>query len=903
MVIDQLPPAQPFNAKYVKKLISNELGELKDDLLNFSSFHAAKRLSGFFDGIVREAFRSIKSTDEFCLIAGGSYAGEELCPYSDIDIMILISDGLEQSEVEVKLKDFFYLFWDASVDLAQSVRTISEATALMRTDLNTYTSFINSRFIDGNPDIYKKFKDEFYEINSGSVFFVELMKNLRKRRLINVMTDNDIFLLEPDVKEGIGGLRDYSYCEWVYFMTKGRDEQPAGRDFISRLNTWNNNALKRLNDFEIDSLLEAKGFILKTRIMMHLLAGKKVDRLNFDLQEGIAGAFFYKDGKFLNKIEYFMHDYYKSAKNMHIISRLIINLLIKPAILTRLGTKKNIIVTGKTLKIDENLYNEDGLISVKSGDKFLSDPDNIFKLLDIYQSTGERLDMFAVNLLKNAAGIHAREIKNSATAKAYFINLLKKKKRVYQTLLLMHETNVLSALIPEFEKIDSLSTNDIYHVYTVDAHSLKGVNYLQDMVNLKINRELKFIFEDMDETDMLILNFSLLLHDIGKGYSANHEKIGSKIAVKVAKRLGMGEDERSCIGFLILNHFLMPLTSERRDIHDPATIKSIAAVAGSLDRLKLLFMISICDSMAVSRTRFNSWRKMLLVELFERTSSFIRKSDEYFKTDELYIKNLQEYVSGYINKRGYNFLKKFDGDLKLLESFLTEYISGFYSPRKYLVRENPENILLHLKLFSKISPRHNFNFLAKTHIGEDYYEIVICGADKETIFSDITGVLSYFDFNILSADINTRKDGKFIDTFFINHIYRKIDGNIDWHKLRNTFYNVFNGNISLEQMFRKKINKESLYKKTAPRVSSSVEIYNNLSDEFTVIEIQALDRKGLLYDIGRIFNKFGINIFSSKITTQGNKAYDTFYVKYENGEKIKSLLAIKRIKRNIVEEL
>ncbi len=929
--------------KDLKEKIALEYKFLKDDLLNFSSFHTTKRISLFFDSLIIEAFPDIKTQSDFCLIAGGSYSNLELCPYSDVDIMIITRDGLYQDDVAKRLKDFFYLFWDASVDLAQSVRTVSEAIGLMKTDFNTYTSFINARYITGNKKLYDGFKNEFKKIDARSIFLVELMKSLRRRRLINVMVDNDIFLLEPDVKEGIGGLRDYSFCEWVYYIAKkpfaplnflhnnpniinyeseilfnGSGILDNNKDNSSKDRNGNAHGRENGGDvisetfklMQLDSSLNAKDiinlyngkeFILKVRVMMHLVAQKKIDNLTFDIQEKIAHAFYYKDGKFLNKIEYFMHDYYINAKNMHIISRLIINFLIKPTILIQKSRQVYNLNIEKAVNLDNNLYFEDGLICIRDRREFLTDVKNIFKLLDAYQATGERLDAESINLLKIACSTYRKLIKNDDYAKNFFINLLKKRKRVYQTLLLMHETKILSALIPEFENIDSLSTNDVYHVYTVDAHSLNGIHYLEDMVNLRINKDLKETFEHLKGDDLLILNFSLLLHDIGKGYSAHHEQVGSKIAVKVAKRLCFDEKSQNCAGFLILNHFLLPLTSERRDIHDPATIKSISYTVKDIRHLQFLFIVSLCDSMAVSKTRFNSWRKMLLVELYDRTLMFLKDSEEYFRNDLYYIDRVYKYVLKFVGKKGYNFLKGIG--IVNLKSFIDDYIGKFYSANRYLMRESPENILLHLKLFSKITDKHKFNFVAKAHIEEDYYEIVICGEDKKTIFSDITGVLSYFDFNIMSADINTRRDGKFIDTFFVNHIYKKVDGKIDWHKLRNTFFNVFNGKELLYDMFKKKSQSERLFKKSAPHVSNSVEVYNNLSDEFTVIEIQALDRKGLLYDIGIIFNRFDINIFVSKITTQGNKAFDTFYVKDNEGHKIKSLLNIRKIKKMVIEEL
>ena len=893
--------------KDLKERIKLKYKNLKEDLINYDSFYAARQVSEFYDSVIIQAFSGIGGRDDFCITAGGSYSNLELCPYSDIDIMIIIKDGLNQENVAKDLKAFFYLFWDAGVDLSQSVMTISEAAGLMKKDLNTYTSFINTRYIAGNKDLYEGFKKDFKKIDTKSFFLVELMKSLRRRRLINVMSDNGLFLLEPDVKEGIGGLRDYSYCEWVYYMTTGESmpSPSAGEsggddaEIDAEMKIMDMLKVKKMHSSlskeDIADFYGGKKFILKTRIMMHLLAQKKVDKLTFDIQENVANAFYYKDGKFLNKIEYFMHDYYLNAKNMHNISKLLINLLIKPRILISRykSNEKNGII------LENNIYLENGFIAVQDKELFLSGVKNMFNLLNIYQSAGYMLSAESVNLLKISGKKYRKIIKNSDYAKDFFITLLKNKKRVYQTLLLMHETKILSALIPEFEKIDSLSTNDVYHVYTVDAHSLNGIYYLENTVNFKINRELKETFEDLNAEDMLILNFSLLLHDIGKGYSAHHESIGSKIAVKVAKRLGLSESIQNCIGFLILNHFLLPLTSERRDIHDPATIKSVAGAVKDVRRLKLLFIVSICDSMAVSKTRFNSWRKMLLTELFDRTVSYLKNTEEYFKSDMYYIENVSETAKKLKGKRGYNFLNNID-DLK---GYITDFVSLFYSPNKYLTRESPENILLHLKLFSKISPRHRFNFVAKPHIDEDYYEIIICGEDKKTIFSDITGTLSYFDFNIMSADINTRKDGRFIDTFFVNHIYKKVDGNIDWHKLRNTFFNVFNGKVSLEDMLKSKRKSESLYKKAGPRVSNSIEIYNNISGEFTVIEIQALDRKGLLYDIGKIFNVFDINIFASKITTQGNKAFDTFYVKNGQGGKIRNLLYIRKIKQAVMDKI
>ena len=646
----------------LKQKIKSKYALLKDNLFNYDSFHTAKEISLFYDSIIIEAFSLIKGGSEYCIVAGGSYSNLELCPYSDIDIMILTENGLSAEDSARDIKDFFYLFWDAGVDLAQSVMTSAEAIELMSSDLNTYTSFINARYITGNKSLFDKFTSDFKKIDAKLIFLKEIMKSLRKRRLINVMTDNDIFLLEPDVKEAIGGLRDYSYCGWIYYLgvkdifpnLDGGGEiveckckfKKAEEMVIAALKA--NNADTSLKKEDITNLYEGKKFILKTRIMMHLLAGKKNDRLTFDVQENIANAFYYKDGKFLNKIEYFMHDYYLNAKNIHNISKLIINILIEPKILiSKYKEKKQ-----KEIIIENNFFLNNGLIAIKNKELFLSEGRNIFNLLNLYQTSGYRLNAESVNLLKIGGIKYAGKIKNGNFSKDFFMNLLKNKKRVYQTLLLMHETKILSALIPEFEKIDSLSTNDVYHVYTVDAHSLNGIFYLENMANFKINNELKEVFEDLSPEDMLILNFSLLLHDIGKGYSAHHESIGSKIAVKIAKRIGFDSNVSDTVEFLILNHFVLPLTSERRDIHDPATIKYIAGIVKDVRRLKLLFIVSICDSMAVSKTRFNSWRKMLLVELYEKTLSYIKNTEEYFKDDGYYINMVYEYADT-------NYKKKF----------------------------------------------------------------------------------------------------------------------------------------------------------------------------------------------------------------------------------------------------
>ncbi len=892
---------------------------LKDDLLNYDSFHTVREISMFYDSIITEAFSGINGREDFCVTAGGSYSKLELCPYSDIDIMIIIKDGLNRENTAKNLRDFFYLFWDAGIDIARSVMSVMDATLLMKKDLSTYTSFIDARYICGNKDLFGNFKNSLEKIDAKSIFSVEFMKNLRRRRLINVMVDNDIFLLEPDVKEGIGGLRDYSYCEWVCRLNLFGSSSNMISSIIFGKNKFVTGGDEKIDKDAITGTLKAimpntslsagdiidiyngKKFVLKVRIMMHLLAQKKVDRLTFDIQEDIAGAFYYKDGKFLNKIEYFMHDYYLNAKNIHVVSMLIINLLVKPRVLIRKHNRNNNsgYENETNVNLGKNLYLENGLIALHDRDLFMSDVNNIFNLIDTYRLTGYRLETESINFLKIAGEKYGKFIKNNGFAKDFFVGLLKSKKRVYQTLLIMHETKILSALVPEFEKINSLSTNDVYHIYTIDAHSLNGVYFLENMINLKIHREFKEIFKDLSGDDILILNFSLLLHDIGKGYSARHEIIGAGIAVKIAKRLGLSNNIRDYIGFLILNHFLLPLTSERRDIHDPSTVKSIANIVKDARHLKLLFIVSICDSMAVSKTRFNSWRKMLLTELYERVLSFLENAEGYFKSDSYYIEEVYKLADGLKGRRGYNFLNGVN-DLK---GFITDYVDKFYSPNKYLTRENPENILLHLKLFSKISLKRGFNFVAIPHIKEDYYEIVICGEDKKTIFSDITGVLSFFDFNIMSADINTRKDGRFIDTLFVNHTYKNVGEDIDWHRLRNTFFKVFNGNISLNEMFKKKDKSESLYKKSTPRVFNSVEIYNNISDEFTVIEITALDRKGLLYDLGRIFNGFNIDIFVSKITTQGNKAFDTFYVKNDYESKIKNPLHIGKIKQTIMREI
>ncbi len=894
----------------IKNELTSQFKTLKDDLLNFSSFHAAKKISVLFDTLITDVFLKSIPLDDLCLIAGGSYSNLELCPYSDIDLMILYNENINYDTLNKKLKGFFYLFWDASIDLAQSVRTIKDAINLMETDLNTYTSFVNARYIAGNKDLYDDFKDRFRNIDASGIFLIDVMKNLRKRRLINVMVDNNIFLLEPDVKDGIGGLRDYSWCEWAYYIAK---KPVAFLNFLHNTgingisyDIFSDRTINTGNDGEVGredliDLYNSKEFILKIRIMMHLIASKKVDRLTFDIQEKVASAFFYKDGKFLNKIELFMQDYYLNAKNMHIVSRLIINLLIKPSFLiqkSRLASRAKI---ETSVNLGDNFFFDNGLISIKDKEKFLSDIENPFKLLEIYYLTGERLDAESINLLKKASFLHKKNIRDNGTAKNFFLNLLKKKKRVYKTLLLMHEIGLLGALIPEFEKINSLSTNDIYHIYTVDAHSLNGIHYLEEYVNLRIHKDLKDVIIDISEEDMLILNFSLLLHDIGKGYSSRHEKVGAKIASKIAERLGFSNQAEKISSFLILHHFLLPLTSERRDMHDPATIRAVADTLKDIKHLKLLFAISLCDSMAVSPARFNLWRKTLLVELYYKTLSYLENKAGYLKKERPYADEIYEYTLSHIGENGYSYLKNIL-DININE-YIKNYLNSFYYVNKYLMRHPPEKILLHMAMLEESKKLGFFNYKAILSPDNDYYELIICGPERKSIFSDITGILSYNDFNIMSADINTRKDENFIDVFFIHHIYKKRPDELNWNKIMDTLRSVFEGKLSLAEMFRKKIERDIIFKKTSPHVALSCDLYNNLSDEFTVIEIQAQDRKGLLYDIAKVFNRFDINILVSKITTQGDKAFDTFYVKDEHGNKIKNMITINKIKKSFIDIL
>jgi len=921
-----------LTSSIVKSKISSEFKSLKQDLIDLSSFDIAAKISAVIDNIIIDAFNENIFSDDVCIIAAGSYSNNELCPFSDIDLMILTENDAEQEILTKKLKNFFYLFWDAAVDLSQSVRTVKEAIDLMEKDLNTYTSFINARYIIGNIKLYNDFKFKFKKIKAKDIFLTEIMKSLRKKRLINVLVDNDIFLLEPDVKDGIGGLRDYSWCEWIYYVL---DKPAESLKFLHYHNIYanilNNENLygdAALNYSDIKYFIKSKEFILKTRIMMHLLSGKKIDRLTFDIQEKVASAFFYRDIKFLNKIELFMHDYYLNSKNLHINSKIILNELIKKPLLLNYrldindknGSSKNIIIKKINdefgiINAQDNITIEKGYIYIKNKEKFLSVPENSFLLLEIFLKTGRRLDMESVNLLKRAYFLHKNNIVNNKTAIVFFTELLKSKKRVYETLLLMHETNLLSALLPEFEKINSLSTNDVYHIYTVDAHSLNGIHILEEFVNFKMHKDLKNIVFDVNEEDMLILNLSMLLHDIGKGYAPHHEKIGSKIAVKISKRLGIEEKSYEMIHFLILNHFLMPLTSERRDMHDPITIKMIADVCKDIKHLKFLFVISLCDSMAVAPGRFNSWRKMLLVELYNKTYAYIEDSMNYYNHNQdfsFYVDEIYNDTVSEMNKnQAVNFdIKSLNGENSFnpetVKEYIKNYLNSFYYPVKYIQRNSSKKIVSHIKLLSGINDEHIFDYAVSPNKEANYFEFTICGRERKNIFSDITGTLSYFDFNIMSADINTRKDGNFIDTFFINHIYKDINSDIEWDRIANVIGQIFNGaltSVSISDMFNKKIESYKIYKKSTPHVSSACDFYNNLSEEFTVIEITALDRKGLLYDISKVFNDFRIDIFESKITTMGNKASDTFYVKDEKGRKIKSILKIKKIKSTFINVL
>jgi [protein-PII] uridylyltransferase len=824
------------------------------------------RLTDLIDCFVLHAYtmtvEKVSTKDGCALIALAGYGRQELNFSSDIDLLFLTTHE-NVSTYEEPISEMLRFLWDMKLDLSHFTLTVEECLNGAEKDPIFGTSLLERRFLAGTKDFSTNLDRQFslwLKSDEGRNLFIHKIEE-RNRRLDQY--HNAVQVQEPNIRECPGGLRDVHTARWLSVLV-GYDNS------ISSLFTLGLLTKQDRKDYEEDL-----DFLLRVRNTLHLLTGKKTDILDHLILPEVAKHMGYI-GKDSLPVEKFMHDYYMRAGRVRILTDSIVQQL-----LLRFSDKRkpSLALTPDGFLIGETVVG----ISPPVSFMFTKHPETFIKLFALAGAGGldiapETQTSLRETLTKPNGGFTVGPEIRSALHE-----VMNMREGVGRALRLMHEFGILTKLIPELDKISWHYQYDFYHTYTTDEHSIRVVENLELFAHGggKVPPQLAEIMADVPAKSALYL--AGLLHDIGKGGGPDHSQRGERIAAQVLKRLEFDDRTIALVRFLIREHLLMSHISQRRDIDDEDTIAGFIKCVGSTGRLRMLTLLTFADLMALSELALSDWKKTLLLNLFQKTLKLIEK--------------------GYDEKEGYKENKRDEVVRALKKSFTPKKIRSFLDglPEQYIRVTQPADIASHIRGAEMIK-RHGVGVTFKHH--GDLSLLTVIARDYPRALSDICGTITSSDINIIGARIFTGADNTIIDTFLVvSGSGEKTISPEAQHEFKEHVTQVMSGKISTENLIEQFKLRWKRRRTKAVFAPPRVNVHNDISKKYTVIDVFASDYTGLLYDITSVLSSLGLDIHTAKIGTDEDQVADAFYVQKRGGGKIKGEKTLKKISDAIIAKL
>ncbi len=773
---------------------------------------------------------------------------------------MLLYPGRLTPAIEELTRRILYILWDTGLDIGFSIRSVDETIALGGGDLNTLTSLLDRRFIYGNRALFDVLKERIKRDLLSERRLKNFIKSkLEENTLRHQKYGDSVYILEPNIKEGEGGLRDIHTAMWI---VKARGTN--GHDPVS---------LGLLSEDDRDSLTRAVDFLFWVRNELHFETGRKTDQLSFDHQERIAELLNYTDTEHFLAVELFMQQYYRYASDINHFSNLILSRSLNEGRKRRFFSRKR--------PVDDDFFIQDGLLSLRDRDLLRRDPHAILRAFEHFQSHGVGLSQsLKDSILDNLERVDKGFIESRDCAES-FLRILRGRD-VFRTLSEMHRLKFLERYIPEFGEITHRVQHDLYHIYTVDIHSLFSVRELERLRGeyREEFRLLSTIFDEVRKPEVLFLG--VLLHDIGKARGKGHAQKGGEMAREIGRRLHLPEEDIELLSFLVTNHLLLADTAQYRDLHDEKLIVEFARKVGEIERLDLLYLLTFADIRAVGPEVWNQWKGALFQEIYFKALRVLERRTFEIEEAGPRIERIRKEVRDILREQG-QYMDDVEEYFQLL-------------PQRYFLSNSPEFIAEHIKVVRELKVRER-PYIMKVRQDRDreYTEIIICTFDIHGLFSRITGVMAANSVDILGAQINTLRNGIALDILQVTTPFGDLIED-EWRleKIEDDFSKVLSGRVRVEDLVGRK-KPSILDMKKKPKVATRIHVDNSVSDHCTVLDIHAQNRIGLLYTITSVLSRLGVYIYVAKITTKGDEAADIFYVRDIFGQKIYNEEKLKRI--------
>ncbi len=818
------------------------------------------------DEFIAEHFNGVadeKTAESVALVALGGYGRGELFPYSDIDLLILFRPEAKE-EMEQVANGVLYPLWDTGLDVGHGVRTVEECMSFAREDFFFQVALLDSRLLVGSKSLFDEllscYRSDFVE--GARDEFVQTMKSFREERRKRFGSHG--YLLEPNIKESKGGMRDIQAMLWTAIVVFGL----SGLEAIAQAGI--------LLDEERDDFLESWNMLARVRNRLHYISGRKNDQLYFEQQEKVAAAFGYRSKKGVLGVESFMRDLYGHLQTVAVTTNLFFDHV--DDVLGFARRKEQ----GEGRIIEKGIEARNNRIHLTASQEELSArPHLLMRTFLASANTGLPLHHRTRKMIGRNLDLVTDKMRTSARMAKSFFEIMVTAKDILGVMEVMLETGLLTAYIPEFGRIESLAQHDVYHIYTVDRHLLQTVAELRLVAS-----EEESVFLTIATPHVLYL--AALLHDIGKGAGGDHSQIGADAVGEVGRRLGLDEAECACLQFVVRYHLFLPENALRRDLNDELFIRRCAEEIGDADRLAMLYLIAVADSRATGPSAWSDWKGTLLYEMYLKVHPYLQFSEPG---------NVVSQVD-----QGVDWLREQVG--VLLDGEEGVHVTVDDLPADYLLSFTPEAVAAHVRMH-----RDNFNVLQQKAMIfhqnlQSQWSLLIMCRDQSGLLAKICGVLSLHNLSVLNAQIFTWKDGSAVDVLDVQPEDGVQYEEKDWQALNDDLNLALNHRLGLGHRLYKKLSPGYGRRKLpAGSCETRVVMDNKASDHYTVVEVYSCDSSGQLYRITQTLADFGISIHRAYIATEVEQLIDVFYVLDSQGEKVIEPSFIDELRDGILHEI
>ncbi len=781
--------------------------------------------------------------ERFAIIGVGGYGRGEMAPQSDVDLLFL-TPWKVTPWVESVVESMLYVLWDLKLKVGHSTRTVRDCLRLGAEDYTIRTALLERRLICGDASLAQDLADQLWSnLFNGTVSdFIEA--KLQERAERHRKQGGQRYILEPNVKEAKGGLRD---LQALYWIAKYRYRVREASDLVG---------LGVFTQEEFTAFEAAERFLWCVRCHLHLLAGRAADMLTFDMQVEVAARMGYSDHAGRRGVEHFMQAYFRHATRVGELTRILLvaqeadNVKAKPGLMALFKRRR---------KVRAPYVENQGRLDIADEDAFLADKLNLLRIFEEALRTGLLLHPHAMRLIAANRHMIDRGLRANPEAAKLFLGLLLKHGNPERALRRMNELEVLSAFIPEFAPIVAMMQFNMYHSYTVDEHTIQVISNLAQIERGELVESLPLSSEILEKgVNRRVLYVALLLHDIGKGRPEDHSILGARIARMVAPRLGLRPKECETVEWLVRHHLLMSDMSQKRDIADPRTIRDFAKAVKTRERLDLLTVVTVCDIRGVGPGVWNNWKAQMLRALHRATAAAlengledVNRETREAKAKQLFREALPDWSEG------------------ALRTEIGRHYGPYWQGIPTAAQVRFANLLWDLK-------DGEVRVELEADEDRDATRVLMACQDHPGVFSRLAGALSLVGANIVDARTYTSKDGLATSVFWLQdsdgHPYEASR----LPRLRGMIEKILLGEVATRTALE---GREIKKRERKFRVPTNISFDNEGSDIYTIIEVDTRDRPGLLYDLTQALAASNIYIAQAVVATYGAQVVDSFYVK------------------------